>query len=256
MRFLCLLLAALAFTQVHARDLYLQLHAFEWTERAEGRGTLLEEEGTLLGLGLAGNLCQRGALRLPARAELFAGEVTYDGSTQLGSALHTTTLYVGGKIEAEGERAWSLSEGLAAGPLAGLGLRSWLRRLDNSERNSTGYDEAWLTAYARLGAFAEGATAATPTSPWRVEAGLHLPFYNTAYYSLESPLTSETASVSPGLKPSLFAEASVRGAGWFASLRFEELLFGASDPEPLPPFEIFQPESEGRLVSLQAGLTW
>jgi hypothetical protein len=98
----------------------------------------------------------------------FLGEVDYDGATQAGDPVETTTEYYG--LTAEWRRAgrWRSAPRWRLQPLAGLGWRGWLRRIDNSGRFSSGYDEAWNTVY---GAARRGRALVGPTRHHRLRGG-------------------------------------------------------------------------------------
>ncbi len=237
-----------------ALDFDVVLHQFTWEERqADGR-TMLEEEGPLLGLRLAGTSPVTPAVAWRNRGEVFLGEVDYDGATTLGQPLRTTTAYYGFKLESD--LAWDLSRSdqMDTGPLAGLSARAWLRRLDHGARDSNGYDEGWFITYARLGWFA----SVGPADGLRVraEAALRLPIYNTAHYSLTGADGSSDASVEPGGELSAEAALDLVSPRWRIGLAYEDFEFSESNGASLPPFEIFQPESEGRLLSLRVGVTF
>ena len=236
-----------------ALDLYTQVHQYHWEEHDQAGRRLLEEAGPLLGLGVAGTSALTEQLAWDSRLEGFLGEVDYDGSTILGAPLRTTTAYYGGK----GETAlrWNLAgPEFASGPLGGLSTRGWLRRLDNSDRASNGYDEAWWMVYGRAGWFAAWPSAAG----WQLhlEAAARLPVYNRARYSLVGPRGDGNVSVAPGREISYEARVEVRHAAWHLGLAYEAFRFGESEATPLPPFELFQPRSEGRILSLQVGVTF
>lgn len=246
-----LLLFATALT-APALEVYVQLHQFNWVERDQDDQKLLEESGPLLGFGLSAARPVGPALTWLNRGEGFLGEVDYDGANLLLEPVRTTTAYYG--LKGETELRWTLAAPGAwnSGPLGGLSTRAWLRQLDHSERNSNGYDEAWWLVYGRAGWFAEYAAAAD--TRWFAEGALRLPVYNYAKYSLTGADEDRQVAVEPGRELSYEAAAGLRKAGWTVALTYEDFSFGRSDPEALPPFEIFQPASEGRVLSLRVGL--
>jgi hypothetical protein len=250
--FVFFVLLALLIPRARALDLSIQAHHFTWEERdADGR-QLLEESGPLLGLGVSDDYRLRENLTWQNSGELFLGEVDYDGSTQLGEPLRTTTAYYGGM--AQSRLRWNLAErdDTQTGPLGGLATRAWLRRLDNSARDNNGYDEAWWMVYGVLGWFVE-----QPLDQHHhlfAEAALRLPLYNNARYSLVGPEGDGNVAVEPGREWSYEAAAGLRTTRWRLALAYETFSFGRSASKPLPPFEIFQPESEGRQLSLRISL--
>jgi hypothetical protein len=244
------LLLALTAACAGAADLSLRYERWTWTEQDEAGRRMLREEGPLLGLGMetsrdAGNWILRG------RARGFLGEVDYDGATQAGDPVETTTEYYGLTTELEARRPVSIGPALELQPLAGLGWRGWLRRIDNSGRFSSGYDEAWNTVYALLGAGARWSPQ--PDTTVFAEAALRLPAFNEVRYSLAFNEENDHATVEPGRDPSWRAEAGVERLPWKVSLFIERLVFSRSETRIIPPFEVFQPESEGELIGIQFG---
>jgi hypothetical protein len=139
------------------------------------------------------------------------------------------------------------------GPLGGLSTRGWLRRLDNSQ-DSNGYDEGWWMVYARAGWFARW--HARPDWWLDAEAAARLPLYNSARYSLTGADGDGNVSVEPGREITTEAALILRRPTWSIGLAYENFAFGRSEPEPLPPFEIFQPESKGEAWSLRVGVVF
>lgn len=237
-----------------ALDLEVQVHHFTWTERDRAGRTMLEESGPLLGLRLAATSAVSESVAWRTAGEAFLGEVDYDGATTLGQPLRTTTAYYGLKLESD--LRWDLwrAADFSTGPLGGLSLRTWLRRLDNGARDSNGYDEAWLIAYGRAGWFAERALGGDLRLA--LEAALRLPIYNGARYSLSGADDASDVSVEPGRELSGEVALVLRGARGWVGVAYEDFAFSRSEAESLPPFQVFQPESEGRLVTVRAGLAF
>lgn len=239
-------------TSAPALELYVQVQQFTWEERDQNDQLLLEEEGPLYGLGLVGSSRLDGDLTWRSRVEGFLGEVDYDGTTVLGAPVRTTTAYYG--MKGETDLRWDLATPAAfdTGPLGGISTRGWLRRLDNSNRNSNGYDEGWWMVYARTGWFAEGRRPGGWS--WEAEAALRVPLYNSARYSLTGADGEGNVTVEPGREITTEATLTLRRETWSVGLAYENFEFGRSEPEPLPPFEIFQPASEGNAWSFRVGV--
>lgn len=245
------LLLTLIATGAGAADLSVRYERWTWTEQDEAGRRLLREEGPLLGLELEASRPLSTAWSLAGRGQAFLGEVDYDGATQAGDPVATTTEYYGLAAELEARRPVALGTALELQPLAGLGWRGWLRRIDNSGRWSSGYDETWNTVYGLLGA--EARWQAQPKTAFFAEAVLRLPVYNRVRYSLTFNEQDDHATVEPGRDPSWRAEVGVERLPWKISLFIERLVFSRSETKVLPPFEVFQPESEGEVIGLQFG---
>ncbi|MEN6459293.1 MAG: hypothetical protein ABFC63_10210 [Thermoguttaceae bacterium] len=130
--------------------LYTRFDYFAWNEQYGG-DRLLDEYGTLYTLGYQRRL---GFNRF--RLEVFDGVVHYEGATQSGRPVSSTTGYMGAR--GEGERIWDLDVQPKATTsfFAGLGSRIWLRDLRDgtiigADDYSSGYQETWWTIYPYCG---------------------------------------------------------------------------------------------------------
>lgn len=248
-------LAAAAFAlAVGARgaEVYVQYQRWTWTEEDAAGRRLLKEEGPLLGLGVTHDWPLGRAMEIAERLEGFVGEVDYDGRTQLGDPVRTTTEYYGLTGELDARLRVPVNGDFDLLPFAGLGARAWLRRIDNTSRFSSGYDETWLTAYARAGGRFEW--RATGRLHLFASAALRIPLYNRARYSLSFDGGDDHVTVEPGRETTVAAEAGATVGSAHVAVFYEQLKFSRSDSESVPPFEVFQPESEGRLIGLKLGI--
>ena len=128
---------------------YTRIEYFHWNERISGTN-FVNEDGSLFTLGYAR---QFGIERF--RAELFGGDVHYDGYDQTGTAaMASNTGYLGLRGEYEIVLAPAAWQGRVA-LLAGLGTRFWIRDLhdgsDDQGNQVLGYQETWWTIYPYLG---------------------------------------------------------------------------------------------------------
>ena len=244
---------ALAVAAAAAAELSVRYERWTWTEEDRDGTRLLREEGPLLGLGIAAERPGAGAWSAAGRLDAFLGEVDYDGSTQAGEPVETTTEYYGIIAEADARRVYALGEALELRPRAGFGWRSWLRRIDNSGRFSNGYDESWNSAYGLLGAelrhrVGDAAVFAGATC--------RAPVFNRVRYHLTTAGGDDNVTVEPGREPGWRVEAGIERGAWTLCAFFERMDFPRSDAEVIPPFEVFQPESRGEVVGLRLGTDW
>ena len=128
---------------------YTRVEYFHWNERVGGTD-FVNEGGTLFTLGYSRRI---GVERF--RAELFGGDVHYDGYDQGNMApLASNTGYLGLRGEYEMVIEPAAWEGRFA-VLAGMGTRFWIRDLhDGSDDQGDpvfGYQETWWTMYPFLG---------------------------------------------------------------------------------------------------------
>ncbi len=128
---------------------YTRVEYFHWNERVAGTD-FVNENGTLFTLGYSRRI---GVERF--RAELFGGDVHYEGFDQANmAALSSNTGYLGLRGEYEMVIEPAAWEGRFA-ILAGMGTRFWIRDLhdgsDDLGNPIWGYQETWWTMYPFLG---------------------------------------------------------------------------------------------------------
>ena len=128
---------------------YTRVEYFHWNERIGGTD-FVNEDGTLFTLGYSR---QFGIERF--RAELFGGDVHYDGYDQNDMvSMASNTGYLGLRGEYEMVLAPAAWEGRVAFWWV-LGTRFWIRDLhDGSDDQGNpvyGYQESWWTMYPFLG---------------------------------------------------------------------------------------------------------
>jgi hypothetical protein len=130
---------------------YTRVEYFHWNERI-GSTDFVNEDGTLFTLGYSRQI---GIERF--RAELFGGDVHYDGYAQLDPGLVSMTSntgYLGLRGEYEMVLAPAVWEGRFA-LLMGVGSRFWIRDLHDASDSQgdpvQGYQESWWTMYPYLG---------------------------------------------------------------------------------------------------------
>lgn len=237
---------------VRAADIEVQYLRWRWTEEGPGGQRLLSEDGPLLGLRVQ-ERWDGDAVDIAARLDGFAGEVDYDGTTQVGDPVQTSTEYYGAQAEVDAEHPSNRTCGPELVPFAGLGARAWLRRIDHTSRFSEGYDEAWFSAYARIGVRIE--TRLTPSAQGFLSASMLAPIYNRVRYGLSFGEGRDDVAVSPGREIGVDLEAGVAWPRSRVSLVYRTLEFSRSDAELVPPFEVFQPASSGSLLGLQVGVS-
>lgn len=130
---------------------YTRVDYFHWNERLDG-ADFVNEDGVLLTLGYVRRV---GVERF--RAELFGGNMHYDGSAQYddGSSepLSSRTDYLG--VRGEYDLLFEPKSWPAITFLAGIGTRFWVRDLRDGvtdlDNPVMGYQETWWTIYPYLG---------------------------------------------------------------------------------------------------------
>jgi hypothetical protein len=201
-------------TEASVASWYTRVDYFHWNEKVDG-ADFVNESGALFTVGYQRRI---GIERF--RAEVFGGEVHYDGYGQFdGNGINETlpshTSYLG--LRGEYEFVWEPAawEGHVA-LLGGFGSRFWIRDLHDGttpEGNPIyGYEETWWTFYPYLG------------------AETHLPFQGMDLYSESrvgaTVLTYDYATIgdrpmwpAPGLLAN--SEIGLRCTHFFAALRGE-----------------------------------
>lgn len=229
---------------------FLSIDRYSWREFSDGR-RLLKETGELVsgGVVLGG---RASLLTFRGKAELFGGEVDYDGETQAPDPVpvRTEVNYFG--IRNQLDLGYLFRAGALRGePLVGIGHRWWIRDLEDS-RSATGepvsgYSEIWQTAYARLGA---RAAYRAERLDLFAEGGALYPFYTGN--SVDFVGTGDV-TFHPRGRVSGFAEAGVAWNGAKLSLHYEGFRWSRSGAKAVGDRFFFQPNSRSDLVGVSLG---
>ncbi len=223
--------------QASGMTVYARVDYYYWRESID-KYRLLDESGPMVTLGL---LTERDNRRL--RAEIFGGQVEYDGETMGGDPLKIDTDYLGCRLQYD--FLWPFQHDPNSAFVLGLGTRLWNRNLRDGTSQSgldvIGYDETWWMLYPTLGLetrrpigvnshwFASTSLGVTGLTYERIDA-----FDLTLYPKMGPMVQIETGIQTPRLYLSVFFEVMQ----WYAS--------NASGPDLL-----YQPDT----VRLTAGLT-
>ncbi len=210
---------------------YTRVDYFHWNERI-GSMDFVNEDGALFTLGYSRRI---GVERF--RAELFGGDVHYDGFGQFSTGLETmqsNTGYLGGRGEYEMVFEPADRQGRVAF-LMGMGSRFWIRDLHDGSTDSgdpvAGYQETWWTMYPYLG-------METHRSP-----GGDLDFYSESRIGMTALSYNYASIMDRPLWPKMgvFAnlELGLRGPRFFVAGRAEVMTWGESSTVQYA----FQPQS-------------
>jgi hypothetical protein len=135
-------------------SLFLGVQDLYWDEHENGK--LLEENGYLANMGFQyDNLAKTGrGFTYQFTLGYSIGAIDYDGQTQSGIPVPTTSDYEDWRIEYLAGWRFRGGDNLYLDLLAGLGLNSWNRDInDGTAANGIpvlGYDEQYTITYARL----------------------------------------------------------------------------------------------------------
>jgi len=243
-------------------DVYGLAESFTWREFDDAGAQLLKESGPRYGLGVAYAHEFPIHLTLRPRIELSGGAVDYDGRTQAGVPVATTTNYFGIKAEMDLGGRIKLWPGAVFEPFAGIGIRSWSRDIkDGTAANGTlaiGYTEQWSTIYGRLGF--RGEQSLGQKNNLFMLAGVKLPVYTENYIN-DANISYGAITLKPGNKPSLFAEAGVKLnifkiSAFYDSMRFKKSpIVMVYDPY-WGVVGYYQPKSESDMIGVKVGASF
>jgi hypothetical protein len=238
-------------------NIYTAVSSFSWKEFNDNGSRLLKESGTLYGIGGSYWWKPRGPVSLQAGAELFGGNVDYDGMTQSGIQSSTTVDYFGAKLKIEAGHVFGSADNVQIEPFGGLGFAAWLRTInDGTSANGAkayGYRENWKTLHVRLGLRARLGVS----SQMRLfaESGVKLPVYNENSVDLNSFGIGDVI-LHPGRQASLFGELGLQFRHLKTSLFYDGMRFSRSDDEQAGGYIVYQPRSTADLIGLRLGVVF
>ncbi|MBI5179479.1 MAG: hypothetical protein HZA04_09520 [Nitrospinae bacterium] len=260
----CLALVVLAaFSAPADAEISLNLgrENFTWSEYSGGT-RLLEENGPryFFSFGYLQD-GDEGAL-FGYRGKVYGGEVGYDGQTQSGVPVSTTTGYSG--MLNEFELRYRLPGGVFKGSysldaVAGFGLDFWRREIKGTyvaavNEFAAGYVEEYLIGFARLGLELRRGGHGI-----QMGAGVKLPVYTWEKANLQTALGTNTDPVlEPGKNMSYYASLGYRFASPFiAQVTYEGYRFPESPKVPVTingvAARVYQPESRMDIVVFSVG---
>ncbi|HEY6838476.1 MAG TPA: autotransporter domain-containing protein [Geobacteraceae bacterium] len=239
---------------------YLSIANFSWQETLNGQRAL-KESGPVAGVGATGAVVvatprEGSVLRLRGRAEIFGGDVDYDGQTAGSNPtpVHTDTTYFG--VKGEGEIGFRITSGRSAiEPFAGLGYRWWRRDISDSTTRQNGADvavagslELWQSLYTKVGLRATHEVASGFNA--FAEAGALYPFLNR---NTAKDSTLGEPTVEPEGAWSAFAELGLEFGKLRPSLFYEGRRFSRSPSVVAGNFVVFQPDSDEDIFGVRIG---
>lgn len=227
---------------------------FEWREFGFDDEQLLKESGYRVGVQWDTHSLYTIPPDWSARLLLYLGDVDYDGQTQIGEPLQSTTEYYGGQGEGCVHIRMFVRESLSVAPFIGAGAHTWIRRLDNTGGFSdTGYDEWWLSLYAQGGL---GIRWTLPHGEWYGRIGARYPFWNRVEYDIILPDGTGDVDVEPGKDISFFGEVGYERNGYLIGIFAEEANYKRSEIKSFGAIDVYQPKSEQRSFGVQFGVAF
>lgn len=245
---------AYAFEAAH--DLYGQVQSFTWKE-FDGGERLLKESGPLYAIGYRGDYQFVNMLTLSPRAEVFGGEVDYDGQacnplSGVCFPVDTDTNYLGYKTEVDIGLRFMVHESVFFEPFGGLGYRWWRRDIENTS-DALGTTEIWRIFYWRLGLRGDYEVKDVRTF---VEATIKLPIVNRERVEDIGCFLGSCRDVDlePGKRNAYYTEVGMRYGSFKAVLFYEGLRFSESAVEGIGGgFGVLQPASEADIYGINMG---
>src|SRR5258705_8987170 len=182
---------------------------FVWQEFIDGN-KILEETGPRYVLGATYKMQknERGFL-FGAELKGYYGEMHYDGATQEGTPVKTTTQYYGGLGEVRGFYRAVTGQEYSFDVVAGLGVEGWWRSI----WGEGGYTEEWLVGYAKLGVELD-----PKGRGWIGNVGIKYPFYTDEVARLTEVGFPDDVELHPGKHVSLYFEGGYRFTKNFSAL--------------------------------------
>lgn len=238
---------------------YGAVSSFTWEEFEDNGSKLLKESGPLFGIGYGYRTVVSEAMTLQPGAELFFGNVDYDGRTQSGVPVQSSVDYLGLRLKFELGGLVPLQNDDLAGPslepFAGIGVLVWKRDINNATAangtTAVGYREDWTTVHLRLGL--RGRSAETDRMRIFGEAGLKLPVFNRNTARLSNAGLGSDVTMRPGNELSFFAEGGLQSGRVRASVFYDGMRFSRSNDVVSGSFVYHQPRSTSDLIGVKLG---
>jgi hypothetical protein len=240
-------------------SVYALAETHVWQEYLDNGAQMLRESGALYGVGFTVEHRFPSGVTIRPAAELFGGQVDYDGHNQAGTPGTSSVGYFGMNILGDLGMRMGESAGGYVEPFVGIGLRSWQRDLKDGTTSDghtmVGYVEKWNSLYGRLGL--RGGVDFSNTKGIYVMAGLKLPLYNQNSVYFDRGSASPDFTMHPGNEESFFGEAGMRLDVVSVSLFIDQLRFSrSSNVNVTGGGYVYQPRSTSDLAGIKLGIVF
>jgi hypothetical protein len=213
---------------------------YYWQENGGGK-KLLDESGLRYALELSGKAMTSDNWLATVRFKAYYGHVDYNGQTQLGTPVKSTTDYYGGLIDFGFGYRWTSEKGRSLDVIGRLGVENWERDLNGAG----GYGEHWLPVYVKL-----GLETAPKKTGWNGALGIKAPVWTYQHVDL-SKFGAGSITLHPQTMPSGYAEAGYRFNRHLSLAAYFDSYWFAKSPTASNGIIIgYQPES----ITYQAGI--
>lgn len=219
---------------------------YYWQENDNGR-KLLDESGPRYAMELSAKTSLPENWLTTIRFKAYYGHVNYDGQTQGGTPLKSTTDYYGGLVDCGAGYRWTSSKNRYLDLIGRFGVEDWQRDLNGSG----GYGENWLPFY-----FKAGFETSREREGWTAALGVKIPIYTWQHVDL-SKFGAGTLTLHPDSRPSPYAEFGyVFTRHLSVTAYFDSYWFSQSPTVSNGYVAGFQPESITYQAGLKAGWTF
>src|SRR5690348_14963280 len=140
---------------------------YYWQENDNGK-KLLDESGPRYALELSSKATLAKNWLTTVRFKIYYGHVDYNGQTQGGTPVKSTTDYYGGLVDFGTGYRWTSSKGRHLDLMGRFGAEDWQRDLNGAG----GYGENWFPIYFRT-----GLETSREKAGWTAALGVKIPIY-------------------------------------------------------------------------------
>ncbi len=219
---------------------------YYWQETFGGK-KLLDETGPRYALELSGKVATPDDYLAAVRFKLYYGHVDYNGQTQLGAPVKSTTDYYGGLVDFGVGRRWTSAKGRTLDLMGRFGVENWERDLNGPG----GYAEHWIPLYVKLGVETE-----PEKNGWTGALGVKAAVYTFQEVDLNK-FGLGKISLNPGTRPSGYGELGYQiNQHLSVTGYFDSYWFAQSPNDNNGIIVAFQPESWTYQAGVKVGWTF
>lgn len=206
---------------------------YYWQENVNGQ-KVLDETGPRYALEFSGKAVGVDSWVATVRFKLYYGHVDYNGQTQLGVPVKSTTDYYGGLIDFGVGRRWTSDRGQYLDLIGRFGVENWERDLNGPG----GYAEHWLPLYIKF-----GVETGPENTGWIGALGIKAPVWTYQHVDLNKFGAGEI-TLHPDTMPSGYADLGYKfGKHLSLTAYLDSYWFAKSGTDNNGIIIAYQPES-------------
>lgn len=231
----------------------LSVEQFTWTEKSDTGTQLLQEQGARYAAHLTWMNTQQPDYSYGYLGKAYLGRVNYSGQTQAGAPAFTTTLYGGSSHELQLNIHPQKFQGKLS-YVAGLGLDSWQRAIDNTPYLDQ--IEQYDLLYFRTAVVFQTRTE----THWHFNGGMKYPVLVNERVDGVSNALDQNLTLRPKGNLSFYGEVvyKIGDSPWQASLYYDSYRLGRSDGVVTTsggkPVLVHQPKSDMDIIGMGVSL--